>query len=86
MSKEIEFELTRIMEVLTHITDAFTDVEKGIDKVQSNHAELAAALMGEEESESASETETSSSEEEDDETVTTKSKPSKGMMPMRSKR
>jgi hypothetical protein len=73
MSKEIEFELTNsqnewrqqltgIMEVLTHITDAFTDVKKGIDKVQSNHAELAAALMGEEESESASETETSSSE------------------------
>ena len=61
-------------------------VKKGIDKVQSNHAELAAALMGEEESESASETETSSSEEEDDETVTTRSKPSKGMMPMRSKR
>jgi uncharacterized damage-inducible protein DinB len=98
MSKEIEFELTNsqnewrqqltgIMEVLTHITDAFTDVKKGIDKVQSNHAELAAALMGEEESESASETETSSSsEEEDDETVTTRSKPSKGMMPMRSKR
>merc|ERR1711937_1001751 len=75
MSQQMQFELssaqnewrqqlTGIMEVLTHITDAFTDVKKSIDKVQENHVELTQLLTGETEgSESETESEYESSEE-----------------------
>merc|ERR1711907_216381 len=57
-------QLTGIMEVLTQITDAFTDVKKSIDKVQDNHVELTQLLTGETEgSETETESEESSSEE-----------------------
>jgi hypothetical protein len=55
------------MEVLTQITDAFTDVKKSIDHVQENHVELTALLTGEtegSESETASESESSEESEE----------------------
>merc|ERR1719453_2785968 len=42
-------QLTGIMEVLTQITDAFTDVKKSIDNVQNNHVELTQLLTGESE-------------------------------------
>merc|ERR1711998_351846 len=48
-------QLTGIMEVLTQITDAFTDVKKSIDNVQNNHAELTQLLTGEETEASSSE-------------------------------
>merc|ERR1719353_1561114 len=74
-------QLTGIMEVLTQITDAFTDVKKSIDNVQENHVELTALLTGETEG---SETETASESEstEEDEEI---SRPSKRgtMMPKR---
>merc|ERR1719428_1735676 len=60
-------QLTGIMEVLTQITDAFTDVKKSIDKVQDNHVELTQLLTGEtegSESETASESESSEESEE----------------------
>merc|ERR1719311_862376 len=47
-------QLTGIMEVLTQITDAFTDVKKSIDKVQDNHVELTQLLTGESEGSSTS--------------------------------
>merc|ERR1711907_804612 len=57
-------QLTGIMEVLTQITDAFTDVKKSIDKVQDNHVELTQLLTGETEgSETETESESESSEE-----------------------
>merc|ERR1712139_716786 len=57
-------QLTGIMEVLTQITDAFTDVKKSIDNVQENHVELTQLLTGETEgSESETESESESSEE-----------------------
>merc|ERR1712149_65337 len=78
MSKEIEFELTNsqnewrqqltgIMEVLTHITDAFTDVKKNIDTVQSNHVELSHLLTGDDTEGSETETESSSESSEEEE-------------------
>merc|ERR1711907_59430 len=77
MSEQIQFslsnaqnewrqQLTGIMEVLTQITDAFTDVKKSIDNVQNNHVELTQLLTGETEgSESSTESSSESSEEED---------------------
>jgi hypothetical protein len=59
-------QLTGIMEVLTQITDAFTDVKKSIDNVQSNHVELTQLLTGESEgSETGTESSSESTEEED---------------------
>jgi hypothetical protein len=81
ISDQIQFELTSsqnewrqqltgIMEVLTHITDSFTDVKKNIDQVQTNHVELTAMLTGETEgSESETASESSSSEEEEEEDI-----------------
>jgi len=77
MSQQVQFELssagnewrqqlTGIMEVLTHITDAFTDVKKNLDQVQSNHVELSQLLTGETEG-TESETESSSESSEESE-------------------
>merc|ERR1712193_234733 len=87
MAHQIQFELssaqnewrqqlTGIMEVLTHITDTFTDVKKNIDNVQSNHMQLSQLLTGEDEEGTESETasESTSSEESSIEVA----KPSRG--------
>merc|ERR1712139_601777 len=65
-------QLTGIMDVLTHITDAFTEVKKGIDNVQNNHVELTQLLTGETEG-SESETESSSEESEESQKEVNKS-------------
>jgi len=78
MSQQMQFELssaqnewrqqlTGIMEVLTHITDAFTDVKKNIDTVQSNHVELSHLLTGDDTEGSETETESSSESSEEEE-------------------
>jgi hypothetical protein len=74
-------QLTGIMEVLTQITDAFTDVKKSIDNVQNNHVELTQLLTGESEG---SESETESSSEESEESQKEVNKSSRAsIMPMR---
>jgi hypothetical protein len=70
-------QLTGIMEVLTHITDAFTDVKKSIDTVQSNHVELSHLLTGDTEG---SESETESSSESSEESSQQVARPSRGSM------
>merc|ERR1719224_290642 len=68
-------QLTGIMEVLTQITDAFTDVKKSIDNVQNNHMELTQLLTGETEG---SESETESESESSDEEESLQARPSRG--------
>merc|ERR1712216_242029 len=70
-------QLTGIMEVLTNITDAFTDVKKSIDNVQNNHVELTQLLTGETEG---SESETESSSESSEESTANVQRQSRGSM------
>jgi len=94
MAQQIQFELnsaqnewrqqlTGIMEVLTHITDTFTDVKRNIDTVQNNHQQLSQLLTGEEEEGSESETASDSTSSEESEENEGKPSGASAMVPGR---